>query len=57
MKLKPWYKFFDGIIEEDAKNGYYIKGLVDLDLENDIAVIKELPVGKWTKNYKDWLDK
>lgn len=55
--LVPFYKFYDGIIEEGKKNSFIIKGLVDMNEETDIVTIKELPIKKWTKNYKDWLDK
>lgn len=56
-EIMPFYKHFDGAIEEGPNNSFYIKGLVNMDSDTDIVTIKELPVRKWTKNYKDWLDK
>lgn len=55
--MSPFYKFYDGIIEAGANKSFIIRGLVEANGETDIVTIKELPIKKWTKNYKEWLDK
>jgi len=30
---------------------------VECNTATDVVIIKELPIKKWTKNYKDFLDK
>jgi DNA topoisomerase-2 len=31
--------------------------LIECNADSDVVTIKELPIKKWTKNYKEWLDK
>lgn len=57
VELVPWYRFYDGEILPMEKGGFLIKGLVEGDKTTDIVNIKELPIKKWTKGYKDWLEK
>ncbi len=52
--LKPWYKGFQGAIEEGGK-GFTCHGIVSLK-QADTIEITELPVKKWTKDYKLFLD-
>ena len=55
--LVPWYRGFSGNIEmKDAStNQYSVKGR--LEPRNDATVvITELPVGKWTQDYKQMIE-
>lgn len=55
--MLPYYRNFDGIIEGLPNGNAIIKGLIDCNEETDLITIKELPIKKWTKNYKEWLEK
>jgi DNA topoisomerase-2 len=55
--LLPWYRGFGGEIEVKAgsTNQYSVKGRIEP--RNDATVlISELPVGKWTQDYKQMLE-
>ena len=57
-ELKPWWFGFKGLIHKPAANTYVTKGLYEfVDEEAHTIRIKELPVGRWTKNYKEFLEK
>lgn len=57
----PWYKGFQGSIEltsASAKN-YVVKGnyrVLGEGEEADELEITELPIGKWTRDYKNFLE-
>jgi len=51
----PWYKGFKGPITKIDNNNYKSRGIIELVNENE-AVIEELPVGVWTDIYKETLD-
>ncbi|EGR29059.1 hypothetical protein IMG5_163890 [Ichthyophthirius multifiliis] len=55
-QIHPWYKGFQGTIEISNKGGYITKGKWDIDEEEETIRITELPVGKWTKDYKNYLE-
>lgn len=58
--MHPWYKGFNGLIEVDQTKGnsYICKGLYSLDdSDNKYIEITELPIQRWTKDYKIMLDK
>ena len=56
--LIPWFRGFMGTIEEktgkDAGN-YTVSGIAEMVAE-DRVVISELPIGKWTTDYKQMLE-
>ncbi len=55
-KLKPFYRWFTGkIIKKEKGNGFWTKGIYKIKNANTL-IIKELPVGCWTEQYKDFLD-
>ncbi len=64
-KMIPWYRYFKGTIEIDdtvdkktgkkKKNSYITKGIYEV-IDDDTIEIKELPIGMWTQNYKDFLE-
>ena len=51
----PYYSGFKGTIVKDGKNDYIVKGV--WKTEKDTMTITELPVGTWTADFRDTLDK
>jgi len=51
--MKPWYRGFTGTIEPLGKGSYYSWGKFH-ETDNGFE-IKELPVRKWTQDYKEFL--
>lgn len=51
----PWWRGFRGTIESDGEN-YIAKGLIEI-VNSKTLIIKELPVGTWTKVYREFLEK
>lgn len=54
-QLIPYYKGFKGTITQDAKGDYIVKGV--WKTEKGEMTITELPVGTWTSDFREWLDK
>ena len=58
LKLEPWYKGFQGEIKENTENkgNYIVTGKYHWD-ENDPkkVIITEIPIKKWTEDYKYFL--
>ncbi len=56
-ELKPWYKNFKGSIErKDKGEGWQSVGKWERK-DRTTIVITELPIGVWTENYKEMLEK
>ena len=56
--MLPWYKNFKGSITKDPNNGgsnYIVKGKWK-QLDKRKIEITELPVKKWTRDYKNFLE-
>jgi DNA topoisomerase-2 len=53
--LIPYYKGFKGTISKDTKGDYLVKGV--WKTEKNEMTITELPVGTWTSDFKETLDK
>lgn len=51
----PWWRGFSGHIERDGEH-FAVKGVVEIVNRNTL-IIKELPVGTWTKVYREFLEK
>jgi len=55
QSMYPWYRGFKGTIEKESDGKYITKGVYKI--ENSTTVeITELPIGKWTQNYKEFLE-
>lgn len=55
VKMKPWYRGFKGTIEEVSDGKYACHGVYAQEGDSTIR-ITELPVGKWTSDYKEYLE-
>ncbi|CAG9330918.1 unnamed protein product [Blepharisma stoltei] len=57
IRLKPWFKGYTGTLDwiEGNGGGYEIKGVFER-LDGNILRITELPIGKWTTDYKKFLE-
>ncbi|KAG6581568.1 DNA topoisomerase 2, partial [Cucurbita argyrosperma subsp. sororia] len=59
LPMDPWYRGFSGTIEKTAtKEGgtsYTVSGIIE-EVSDTTLRITELPVRRWTNDYKDFLD-
>ena len=57
LEISPWYKGYCGKIEKSDKPGTYtVSGTFHWSEEDDCTLfITELPIKKWTKDYKNFL--
>lgn len=53
--FKPWWGRFKGKVSKVDATTYQIQGIWHKEKNN--LIITELPVGEWTTNYKEFLDK
>ena len=53
--IDPWWKGFNGDLTKVDSSNYEIRG--NYSVKNNKLIITELPVGEWTSNYKEFLDK
>ena len=56
IKFVPYYEGFTGTIERVSESKYLIKGKYSLVDDHNIH-ITELPIGTWTDDYKEYLEK
>lgn len=58
VKMQPWYRGFKGPIVEhpDNPNNYRAMGLIE-EVDDHTLEISELPIGFWTQNMKEYLEK
>tara|TARA_Y100000991_G_scaffold215072_1_gene204392 strand:- start:35 stop:3640 length:3606 start_codon:yes stop_codon:yes gene_type:complete len=56
LPLKPWYKGFKGKIESISKNNFITRGKYTV-LNDSQVKINELPIGVWTEDYIELLEK
>ena len=59
-EMVPWYRDFTGTIEFDPKHEknkprYITKGVCD-DIARNKVLVRELPIGMWTDDFKKWCD-
>jgi DNA topoisomerase II len=57
-RLHPYYKGFNGVMRENGEDSYICEGTYHMKENTDepILVIDELPIYKWTKDYKQFLE-
>lgn len=53
--MYPWYRGFKGTIKRVSSDTYQSHGLIDPSRKS--ATITEIPVGIWTENYLQFIDK
>ncbi|CAL0334291.1 unnamed protein product [Lupinus luteus] len=56
IPMDPWFRGYNGIIEKSEKEGGYIVSGTIEDVDEQTFRITELPIRKWTKDYKQFLD-
>eukprot|EP00854_Cymbomonas_tetramitiformis_P018487 gene18487-22064_t len=56
-KMIPWYKGFKGMISQNSQkeHQYLAQGVYRMKSDTEVE-ITELPIGKWTSDYKEFLD-
>ena len=56
-RMKPWYKGFQGTIEpvQGREKSFLCTGEYEVLSETELE-ITELPIGKWTRDYKNFLE-
>lgn len=52
--LVPWYRNFTGLIEPCGENKFITYGKIERIGNNKVKII-ELPIGKWTENFREYL--
>jgi DNA topoisomerase-2 len=56
--MQPWYRGYTGdIIPNDKGTGYDCLGTIESEEGRPSVVISELPIRKWTQDYKTFLEK
>ena len=57
IKVAPWWNGFQGTVTSTAETTWSTKGIYEFTGDDAAVVrIKELPVGTWTLDYKEFLD-
>ena len=54
-EMIPWWEGFNGSVIKINNNTYNISG--NWKIDNNKIIITELPVGEWTSNYKEFIEK
>jgi DNA topoisomerase-2 len=57
LPMVPWYRGFTGTIEHVSDNKYVSRGNYKKTSGADTVEITELPIGLWTSDFKEYLDK
>ncbi|ANQ06316.1 DNA topoisomerase 2 [Plasmodium coatneyi] len=55
IPMIPWYKDFKGRIESNGKTGFETIGIIR-KIDDETLEINELPIKKWTQDYKEFLE-
>ncbi|KAK9061834.1 hypothetical protein SSX86_019018 [Deinandra increscens subsp. villosa] len=58
VPMDPWYKWFKGIIQKATSKdtGYTTIGVYEENEDNNSLNVTELPVRRWTQEYKEFLE-
>lgn len=54
-EMLPWFRGFTGTVQQKAPNSYLVTGTME-EVDEQTVRISELPVGKWTTDYKQYLE-
>ena len=54
-ELEPWYRGFNGSVAKKNAGAFITRAVVEV-VDEDEILISELPVGKWTQSYKEFLE-
>jgi len=54
-EMKPYWKGFNGSVKKIDKKNFEVSGVYTI--KKNKLVVTELPVGTWTQNYKEFLEK
>ncbi len=54
--IHPWFRGFKGTITKQQDNKYEVKGCYEI-IDEVTVIVTELPIGTWTQDYKEYLDK
>ena len=55
QELEPWYRGFAGAVKLKNAGAFLTRAVVEV-VDEDEILISELPVGKWTQVYKEFLE-
>lgn len=53
--MRPWWDRFTGKVNKIDKHNFETQGIYKR--EKNMLIITELPIGEWTSNYKEYLEK
>ncbi|XP_076941033.1 DNA topoisomerase 2-like [Bidens hawaiensis] len=58
VPMDPWYKWFKGTIQKSTskETGYTSVGVYEENEDNNTLSITELPIRRWTQEYKEFLE-
>ncbi|GKD33169.1 DNA topoisomerase 2, partial [Tanacetum coccineum] len=58
VPMRPWYKGFNGTIQKTASEDtqYTTTGIYKVIKDENALIITELPVRRWTQDYKEFLE-
>jgi len=54
-ELTPWYRGFKGTVERKDAHHFTARGIAEVDAGGETLTVSELPVGRWTQDYKSML--
>ncbi len=55
--LDPWWFGFKGKVQRQDAHTWITKGIYEFDEAKKDIIVSELPVGTWSKDYKEFLEK
>jgi hypothetical protein len=54
-ELTPWFRGFKGAVERKDAHHFTARGIAEVDAAGEVLTVSELPVGRWTQDYKTML--
>lgn len=55
VRMTPWFRGFKGTIERTAEDKYKVTGVLN-KIDDTTVEITELPIRRWTQDYKEMLE-